>query len=159
MSKEAPTVKVSGGISRLKAKEAKPRKRHSTFFLTISTNQKYKLDDPHLESDAEFFDNSLRGILDNVGAYLKMDGDWTPETIHTADIDYSVEIGHHPRGSALHAHILFRFQHSAKMLHLDYSAIKKKLLSDLGLKNLYVFNRVVRGGGTVSLLEYIDKYK
>lgn len=153
-----PIVNVSGGISKLKSTQPKQRKRHSTFFLTISTNQKYKQDDPHLQSDATFFEKSIRNILDNVNDYIKTDVEWSPETIHSADIDFSVEIGHDPRGSALHAHLLFRFQHQAKLFHLDYQAIKKKLLDDLGLKNIYVFNRVIRGGGTVSLLEYIDKY-
>ena len=43
----------------------------------------------------------------------------------------------------LHIHILFKFVHFTRV-QLNYAKIKEKINTDLGLENVYMYNRLVR---------------
>lgn len=156
-----PKINIKGSISNLKVNERKEKPKYSTFLLTISTNQKYQDNDPHLETDAVFFENTVKDILNNLGSYVKLpEGTaWSPDVIKNVDVDYVVEHGKHKKGNALHAHILFRFKHSTKV-QLDYNAIKSKILKETGLDNIYMMNKLVKSGMSQNnILDYLDKFR
>lgn len=64
-----PTT-VRGGIGR--SKEKAPRTKKSCFLVTLSTNQRYKGDDPHKENDEEVFDHTVKDILGDLPRYMKV---------------------------------------------------------------------------------------
>ena len=152
-----PTVQVKGTISNLQKNEPKKRLIHSNFLLTINTQQRYAQDDPHLNDDAEFFENTIQEMLNSVEHYIKLpEGDsWNNDTIKNVDIDYTVERG--TKHGQLHCHILLKFDHSTKV-QLDYAKIREKILKDTGLKNIYMYNRLVRNSGSQNILQYLDKF-
>ena len=130
----------------------------SNFLLTINTNQQYKDNDENLENDTEVFDNTLKDILNHIESYVTLPptDKWDDETIKDVDIDYTIERG--TIKNQLHIHILFKFKHFTK-IQLNYLAIKEKINKELGLKNIYMYNKLIRNSGNDNILEYIDKYK
>jgi hypothetical protein len=57
----------------------------------------------------------------------------------------------------LHIHILFKFKHFTK-IQLNYGKIKDKIKDDLGLENVYMYNKLIRNSGNENVLDYINKY-
>ena len=57
----------------------------------------------------------------------------------------------------LHIHILFKFVHF-KRIQLNYTKIKEKINTDLGLQNIYMYNRLVKNSGQQNILAYLEKY-
>ena len=155
MSKK-PNIKIKGNIQDMKKKEKNIKPKHSNFLLTINTNQQYKDDDVHLQDDIEIFDESIKTILNNIDQYINLPetDKWNDETIKDCDIDYTIERG--GKKGQLHIHILFKFKHHSR-LQLNYEKIKEKLKTDLGLNNLYLYNRLVRNSGNDNVMDYLKK--
>ena len=124
--------------------------------MTINTNQQYKDDDVHLQDDIEIFDESIKTILNNIDQYINLPetDKWDDETIKDCDIDYTIERG--GKKGQLHIHILFKFKHHSR-LQLNYEKIKEKLKTDLGLNNVYMYNRLVRNSGNDNVMDYLKK--
>jgi hypothetical protein len=139
-------------------KEMPEKTKKSSFHLTISTNQKYADDDPHLQNDSEVFDEVMSDILNNIEHYVKLPEGHSWDAVNDADIDYILERGKHKLGSRLHAHVLFRFNHRTK-LQLDYQKIKDKICGELGLHDVYLHNRLVRPTEGQNILSYLSKYE
>jgi hypothetical protein len=57
----------------------------------------------------------------------------------------------------LHIHIMFKLKHKSK-IQLNYEKIKDKIKKDLGLENIYLYNRLIRNSGSDNILDYINKY-
>ena len=131
--------------------------KNTNFLLTINTNQQYKETDENLANDTEVFESTITNILDNIDSYITLpEGDkWDEDTIKNADIDYTIERG--LKKGQLHIHILFKFKHFSK-LQLNYSKIKDKIKKDLGLENIYMYNKLIRNSGNDNVLNYINKY-
>ena len=155
MSKK-PQIKIKGNIQDMKKKDKNIKPKHSNFLLTINTNQQYKDDDEHLQDDIEIFDESIKTILNNIDQYINLPetDKWDDETIKNVDVDYVIE--HGGKKGQLHIHILFKFKHHSR-LQLKYEKIKEKLKTDLGLNNLYLYNRLVRNSGNDSIIDYLSK--
>jgi hypothetical protein len=104
----------------------------------------------------EILDDTTQQILNNIQNYIKLPdpSDWDNGKVTDVNIDYSLEQGE--KFGRLHLHILLRFTHHTK-IQLDYEAIKKKINEDLGLHNIYLYNRLVRNNGTDSILDYLKK--
>ena len=155
MSKK-PNIKIKGNIQDMKKKEKNIQPKHSNFLLTINTNQQYKDDDEHLQDDIEIFDESIKTILNNIDQYINLPetDKWNDETIKDCDIDYTIERG--GKKGQLHIHILFKFKHHSR-LQLNYDKIKDTLKKDLGLQNVYMYNRLVRNSGNDSIIDYLSK--
>ena len=155
MSKK-PNIKIKGNIQDMKKKEKNIKPKHSNFLLTINTNQQYKDNDEHLQDDIEIFDESIKTILNNIDQYINLPetDKWNDETIKDCDIDYTIERG--SKKGQLHIHILFKFKHHSR-LQLNYEKIKEKLKTDLGLNNVYMYNRLVRNSGNDSIIDYLSK--
>lgn len=154
---ERPEIKIRGG--RQTRKEKKERSKLSCFLLTVSTNQRYREDDKFKESDAEILEDIVKDILSDLPAYItiKKEGDvWNKETIESVDIDYACEFG--PKTEALHAHMLIKIKHRSKV-QLNLQKIKQKIIDELGVKNIYMFNRMVRPSHEDWLVDYLDKMK
>jgi len=157
MSKR-PLIKIKGAIQDMKKKEKNKKPLNSNFLLTINTNQQYKDNDEGLDNDIEVFEHTIQSILNNIDQYVTLaEGDkWDDDTIKDVDIDYTIERG--TIKNQLHIHILFKFKHFTK-IQLNYQKIKEKIKKDLGLNNIYLYNRLVRNNGSDNILSYLDKYK
>ena len=143
MSNKKPTIKIKGAVQDLQKKEKNKKPLNSNFLLTINTNQQYKDNDNGLQNDIEIFEDTIKDILNNIDNYVSLaEGDkWDDDTIKDVDIDYTIERG--TIKNQLHIHILFKFKHFTK-IQLNYIKIKEKIKKDLGLNNIYLYNRLVR---------------
>ena len=148
-------LNIQGNIQKLDKTIKNEKIKNSTFLVTINTNQSYKTDDKHLENDIEVFDNLINNIiLNNIDTYIKPDG-FDYEKVKTADIDYTIERGNE-RGF-IHCHILLNFSHTTK-IQLDINLIKQKIINELGLKNVYINNKLIKNYQNQNILSYINKY-
>jgi light-regulated signal transduction histidine kinase (bacteriophytochrome) len=152
-----PNIKIKGNIQDLKKKEKNEKPKQTNYLLTINLNQSYKEDDEHLKNDIEVFDHSIQSVLNNIQDYLNLPdpSDWSDDKIKDAKIDYTIERGN--KKGHLHIHILLKFQHFTK-IQLNYQKIKEKLCQELGLKNIYMYNRLLKPSSDVNIMEYINKY-
>ena len=150
-------IKVKGNIQDLKKKEKNEKLLSSNFLLTINTNMRYKEDDQHLENDIEVFDKTVQEILNNIGSYVNLPAEhkFDEDHIKNVDIDYTIEKG--TKNNQLHIHIMLKFRHKTK-IQLNYEKIKQKITKDLGLDNVYMYNRLIRNSGSENILDYINKY-
>jgi hypothetical protein len=151
-----PNIKIKGKIQDMNKKEKNVKPKHSNFLLTINTNQQYKENDEHLQDDIEIFDESIKTILNNIDQYINLPetDKWDDNTIKDVDVDYVIERG--GKKGQLHIHILFKFKHHSR-LQLNYEKIKDKLKTDLGLQNVYMYNRLIRNNGSENVLDYLSK--
>ena len=151
-----PDIKIKGGIQQLDKVIKNAKDKTSNFFLTINTNQSYKQDDPNLQNDIAVFEECIKGILSNLNDYVNIDGGiWSDDFIDDVDIDYVIELGTIKRH--IHAHIMIKIKHRTKLM-LDYKKIKAKVLSELGLKNIYVNNKLMKKDSSTNVLDYINKF-
>jgi len=149
-------IKIKGKVQDLQKKE-REKILNSNFLLTINTNQRYPENDKDLENDIEVFDSTIQNILNNVGDYINLPSDhkFDEHYIKDVDIDYTIEKG--TKNNQLHIHIMFKFKHKTK-IQLNYEKIKEKIKTDLGLDNVYLFNRLIRNSGSDNILDYLNKY-
>jgi len=149
-------IKIKGKVQDLQKKE-REKILNSNFLLTINTNQRYPENDKDLENDIEVFDSTIQNILNNVGDYINLPSDhkFDENFIKDVDIDYTIEKG--TKNNQLHIHIMFKFKHKTK-IQLNYEKIKEKITKDLGLDNVYLFNRLIRNSGSDNILDYLNKY-
>jgi hypothetical protein len=149
-------IKIKGKVQDLQKKE-REKILNSNFLLTINTNQRYPENDKDLENDIEVFDSTIQNILNNVGDYINLPSDhkFDEHFIKDVDIDYTIEKG--TKNNQLHIHIMFKFKHKTK-IQLNYEKIKEKITKDLGLDNVYLFNRLIRNSGSDNILDYLNKY-
>jgi len=149
-------IKIKGKVQDLQKKE-REKILNSNFLLTINTNQRYPENDKDLENDIEVFDSTIQNILNNVGDYINLPSDhkFDEHFIKDVDIDYTIEKG--TKNNQLHIHIMFKFKHKTK-IQLNYEKIKEKIKTDLGLDNVYLFNRLIRNSGSDNILDYLNKY-
>ena len=152
-----PLIKVKGNIQDLKKTIKNVKPKQSNFLLTLNTNQQFKEDDKHLKDDIEIFDGCINELLNNVDQYLKLpEGDkWDEDTIKDVNIDYTIERG--LKKGQLHIHIMFKIKHFTK-IQLNYDKIKKKICDDLGLNNIYCYNRLLRPNDSDNVQDYLNKY-
>ena len=52
---------------------------------------------------------------------------------------------------------MFKIRHFTK-IQLDYSKINSKIASDLGLNNIYMFNRLLKYNESDNVNDYLMKY-
>ena len=152
-----PLIKVKGKIQDLKKVIKNVKPKQSNFLLTLNTNQHFKEDDPHLKDDIEKFDGCINQLLNSIDQYIKL-----PETdkcddntIKNCDIDYTIERG--TKKGQLHIHIMFKIKHFTK-IQLNYDKIKKKICDDLGLNNIYCYNRLLKPNDSDNVQDYLNKY-
>ena len=152
-----PLIKVKGKVQDLKKVEKNIKPKQSNFLLTINTNMQYKEDDKHLKDDIEIFDHTINQVLNNVDEYINLpeNDKWDDNTIKNVDIDYTIERG--LKKGQLHIHIMFKIKHFTK-IQLNYNKIKEKICNDLGLKNVYMYNRLLRPNDSDNVEDYINKY-
>jgi hypothetical protein len=151
-----PVIKIKGKIQDMTKKEKNVKPNHSNFLLTINTNMRYTDEDPHLNNDIEVFDTTIQEILNDIGSYINLsEGHTFNDTyVKNVDVDYVIERG--GINNQLHIHIMFKFTHFSR-IQLNYTKIKAKITGDLGLKNVYMYNKLVRNNGSDNILDYLDK--
>ena len=52
---------------------------------------------------------------------------------------------------------MFKIKHFTKV-QLNYDKIKKKICDDLGLNNIYCYNRLLRPNDSDNVQDYLNKY-
>jgi hypothetical protein len=77
-----------------------------------------------LQNDIAVFEECIKNILSNINEYVNMsEGIWDDEHINDVDIDYVIELG--PVKKHIHAHIMIKIKHRAKlMLELKKNKVK-----------------------------------
>ena len=146
-------IKIRGMKQDLTKTEKNEKPKRSNFLLTISTNQ--QIEKENIDNDIEIFDKCIQDILNNVQDYINIpEGHWNDEKIKNVDVDYTIEEG--SKFHRLHIHILFKFTHFTKIL-LNYDKIKKKITDDLGLDNIYLYNKLVRNNDNDNIIDYLKK--
>ena len=152
-----PVLKIKGKVQNIEKKEKNKPLMKTNFLLIINTNQQYKDNDNHLDDDIKIFENTIQDILNKIDEFINLpQGDkWDDETIKDVDIDYTIERG--TKKGQLHIHILFKFKHHTK-IQLNYQKIKEAITKQLGLKNIYMYNKLVRNSGNDNIIEYLNKY-
>jgi hypothetical protein len=151
-----PEIKLKGKVQDLNKVVKNEKERSSNFFLTINTNQQYKKDDPNIQNDIEVFETSIKSVLSKIDDYVTFtEGMWSDDYIKDVEIDYVIEMG--TKKNQIHAHIMLKIKHSAR-IQLDTKKIKSKICSDLGLKNVYINNRLMKKDSSTNVLDYIHKY-
>ena len=152
-----PTIKIKGAVQDLEKKVKNKKPLNSNFLLTINTNQQYKDNDKGLKNDIQVFEDTIKDILENIENYINLpENDKWDETVRDVDIDYTIERG--TIKNQVHIHLLLKFKHFTK-IQLNYIKIKDKIKNDLGLNNVYMYNKLVRNAGNENILNYLDKYK
>ena len=151
-----PNIKVRGKVQELGKVVKNDQPRRSNFLLTVNTNQQYRNDD-NLNNDIEVFEDTIKDLLNNIDQYVKLPegDDWNDETIKDVNIDYVIEQG--TKINSLHSHIILSFEHKTSV-KLSYPKIKDKFKKDLGLKNVYIDNKIIKNGGNLNVLDYLNKY-
>ena len=151
-----PTIKVRGKVQELGKVVKNHQPRRSNFLLTVNTNQQYR-NDNNLQNDIEVFEDTIKDLLNNIDQYVKLPegDDWNDETIKDVNIDYVIELG--TKINSLHSHIILSFEHKTSV-KLSYPKIKEKFKKDLGLNNIYIDNKVIKNGGNLNVLDYLNKY-
>ena len=152
-----PDIKIKGGIQNLQKNQKNLKPIHSNFLLTINTNQQYKDNDQHLENDIQIFEIVIQNVLNNVDKYVNLpkEDKWDDDTIKDVNIDYIIERG--TKKGQIHCHALIKISHFTK-LQLNYKKMKEKVQNELGLKNIYLNNRLIRNSGSDNIIEYLNKY-
>ena len=152
-----PVLKIKGKVQDIQKKEKNKPLMKTNFLLTINTNQQYKENDKHLNDDISIFETTINDILNHIDEYINLpQGDkWDDETIKDVDIDYTIERG--LKKGQLHIHIMFKIKHFTKV-QLNYDKIKKQICDDLGLKNIYVYNRLLKPNDSDNVQDYLNKY-
>jgi hypothetical protein len=154
-NKTKPKVKVTGSVADFKQKQQGAKLRHSNYFLTINTNQRFKDDDPNLENDTTFYNGVIETLLNNIDQYVKLrEGDTWDDNVKDVNVEYVIEKGNEK--NCLHCHIFLKFTHTTDV-KLNYAAIKQKICQELGLKNIYMYNRISRGANE-NIVDYMNKY-
>lgn len=153
-----PNINITGQVQDLnKIERNKPKLKRTRFHLTINLNQIYKDNDIHLQNDIDMFAEVIQDILQNIEKYVRIPetDSWTEEYIKNADISYTIERG--LKRGQLHVHILFKFDHNTS-IQLNYNAIKYKIKGDLGLPNVFLYNRLLRNTDSDNVIDYLNKY-
>ena len=131
--------------------------KHSNFFLTINTNQRYTNDDPNLQSDTEIFEQIINNMLNNLDQYIKFPNgdDWQTADINDVDVDYVIEKG--TKKNCLHAHAVIKIKHNTKV-QIDFPKIQRSIADELGMQNIYVNGRLIKNSGADNIQDYLLKY-
>ena len=123
-----------GQIQNFNQNTKKEKNKYSDFMITINTNKSYRVNDQHLQNDAEFLNKCIINLLRQPENILKLDGDY--EDIKTFKSNYGIELG--GKNKCLHAHIYIYTQHNINDLKIDAYEIKEYFKKMLGLSNLAV---------------------
>ena len=143
-----------------KEKNKSKQLRHSNFFITINTNQRFN---PYSE-ECKIFKGKLQNAVDklltekmNEIIEFKEEGEFNTEYIKNIDIQNALEIG--PETNTVHSHTLLMINHYSN-IKLNYKVINEFIKTELGLKNIYLNNRVAHGINSMNnLKDYLSKQK
>ena len=162
MTDKKPIINISGGVSDFQ-KKTRPinpdRIRTTSFFVSLNTNNAYKagVNDENVENDTIVFEGVMQDVLNHIDQYLLIpENHWDDKYIVSTDAQYVIELG--TKKHNLHFHGLLTFKHRTS-LKLDFKKIKAKVCEELGLKNLHLDVKIVRGNNTENILQYIDKFR
>jgi hypothetical protein len=137
-------------------KEKKKQLRHSNFFMTLNTNQRY---DEMNEEFAPFvakFKASLQDLFNNhMKDIVKIKEGDSEDDIRDVKTEFCVEKA--PTTNTIHSHAIISISHYTNV-QLDYKFITEYIKQQMGLDNLYLKNKVFYGANnSQTLKDYIEK--
>lgn len=139
-------------------KQKKRQLKHSSFFVTINTNQRInKLSEEFIDFNEKFkliMDKLFNNHMDDIIEFKLEDAD--PEKdIKNVNTEYAIEVGE--KTGTIHSHSLISVSHYT-LIQLNYEFIRDFIKTEMNLDNIYLNNRVVYGASsTMNLQEYITK--
>lgn len=156
---DLPPVNVKSNISNFNRTERNARKlKSSQFLLTINTNQSY-LNDPNIEGDTQYFDETLQRMFNNPLSYLtiKNEGEtWTKQYVQDSDVQYAIELG--GKYKKLHAHCIIKIKHYTS-IQIDAAKIRRYIEQEMGLPSIHVNFKLLRGNREeINIENYLAKY-
>ena len=134
--------------------------RHSNFFITLNTNQRFN----ELSKEYEDYRDKFRKCIDqlfskdnlhNLFKFKEEDKSFGSKTIKSINIDKVVELGE--ENKCIHLHALISVSQYTP-IHLNYTYITDFVKQKMGLENVYFNNKVFRDN-KLTLLDYINKGK
>lgn len=132
----------------------KSKSRRSNFFVTINTNQKMNRYSKQMEDLNNNLKNTMNDIFNNIDEYIiiKPKNDSFDGNIRKIDISSVNEISDK---SGLHSHTSINVLHNSRIA-LDYGKIRKKVIDDLHLKNIYMLSKIYYNN-SMNLKDYMLK--
>lgn len=132
----------------------KSKSRRSNYFVTINTNQKMNRYSKQMEDLNNNLKNTMNDIFNNIDEYIiiKPKNDSFDGNIRKIDISTVNEISNK---SGLHNHTSINVLHNSRIA-LDYGKIRKKVIDDLHLKNIYMFSKIYYNN-SMNLKDYMLK--
>jgi hypothetical protein len=155
-----PVTRVVGTISDFSRKEPNKRKlKSSRLQLTSNTNQSNKDNDPNLEGDTQYFDQTLRRMFAApISNYLSIKNpgeSWTKEYVADSDVQFSIERG--GKYNKLHAHCIIKIKHYTSLM-LDRKKIQQFIAQEMGLPSVHINYRLLKGSDEINIENYLQKY-
>lgn len=158
-SNTPPPVSVKGEILTKSGNKKQLKLRHSNYLITINTNKRYTGFEEHFNAKEVELQNAIEAIFNDTSNLVKIvtfkdtTHNFTRKHIKNINVDYALELA--PNTSTLHAHVALYISHYSS-IKIDYALMKKLLLEQLKLENIYINNRVC-SSSEKNILEYIYK--
>jgi uncharacterized protein YecE (DUF72 family) len=153
-------VKYRTSVTNVSGKQRKKpvkRVKHSNFAITVNTNQQIGPYEERLEPFCEQLEEcfkvsvshyptySRKDIFENLHDYvcvLDPEHEWERERVKRTDCETEVERG--GKMNQIHAHALICVTHYTKV-QLNIKELRAKICKDMGLKNVYIQIKILRG--------------
>lgn len=133
--------------------------RHSMYFITINSNQRYNVLSQEYEEFAKKFKSTIDNLLNNhISEIITLkDNEDDNKKIKSVKSEVALEVGQ--KTTCVHAHIMMDVAHYSS-IKLDYQFIRDYVTKEMGLTNIYLNNKVVFGTTSkLNLKDYIEKSK
>jgi hypothetical protein len=138
--------------------KSKKQLRHSSYFITINTNQRFNPLSKEYEDFFNKFKITLNELLNNhVNDIIGINEGEQSNVIKNVKTDMAIELA--PNTNCVHSHIMMDISHYSSV-KLNYQFIKDFICQRLNLSNIYLNNKVVFGTTSkLNLKDYIEKSK
>ena len=142
----------------VKPKKKDTQLRHSNFFITINTNQRFN---KHSE-EYQKFNTEFKNVIDklfnkdnihNVIQLKNKDAEFNNKSIKSVNIDKVVELG--PVSGCVHLHAIISTEQYTP-LQLNFSFIVDFVKQQMKLSNVYLNSKLIKDG-MASVKDYLKK--
>lgn len=106
-------------------------RRHSTYFITISSNYRPENENDQVIVENMFYDALAQAFQERLEYMLKWRRGFHPELfLAPPQIRIRVETGGHLKGSRVHAHVILHIEHTTN-IQLDYHKLKHEIMEQI----------------------------
>lgn len=113
--------------------------RSSVFIITVNTNKVVFSMEEINDVWRSKFKSAIDAMLRDVERWLESEDGYGHDVVNwdTANLEWSIEMGNHPKGRRLHIHITFGVHHSTK-LKVNISEIRAIFAEELDISSPWV---------------------